>query len=143
MNQILVQQHKGMPAMTPLDIVKQFYAKLSQGDMPGLNGLLTTEIAWTEARRFPYYGGTWTRPQQVLENLIMPLGRDWDGFSVNAEAFIVEGDEVVAFGAYRGAYKTTGKSIDVPLAHRWRVENGRLVSFVQYTDTALILAAME
>ena len=129
--------------MTPLDIVKQFYAKLCQGDVQGLLELFAPEITWTEARHFPYYNGTWTKPQQVLENLLIPLGRDWDGFSAKADAFVAEDSEVVAFGAYVGTYKATGKSIDVPLAHRWRVENGRIVSFVQYTDTALVLAAME
>jgi ketosteroid isomerase-like protein len=129
--------------MTPLDIVTQFYSMLGQGELQGLLALLAPEITWTEARRFPYYSGTWTKPQQVLENLFMPLGRDWEGFSAKADAFVAEGNEVVAFGSYRGAYKATGKTIDVPLAHRWRVENGRIVSFVQYTDTALVLAAME
>jgi ketosteroid isomerase-like protein len=128
--------------MTPLDVVKQFYAKLGQGDVPGLLELFAPEITWTEARRFPYYSGTWTKPQQVLENLLIPLGRDWDGFSAKAAAFVAAGSEVVAFGAYGGTYKATGKTIDVPLAHRWRVENSKIVSFVQYTDTALVLEAI-
>lgn len=129
--------------MTPTEVVKQFYAKLGQGDVPGLLGLFAPEITWTEARRFPCYSGTWTKPQQILESLLMPLGRTWDGFSAKADSFVAEDNEVVAFGFYGGTFKATGKSIDVPFAHRWRVENGKIVSFVQHTDTALVLDAMK
>jgi uncharacterized protein len=115
---------------------------LAKGDAGGVLALFAPEISWREAERFPYFSGTWTRPQQILENLLIPLGRDWDGFGVKAETFVAEGNEVVAFGSYHGTYKATGKSIDVPIAHRWRVENGKLVGFVQYTDTALVLDAM-
>jgi hypothetical protein len=39
------------------------------------------EVEWTEAERFPYYGGTWHGPQPVVENLLAPLSNDWDDFS--------------------------------------------------------------
>ena len=116
--------------------------KLGKGDLPGLLGLFAPEIAWMEAQCVPYFGGTWTRPQQVVEGLLGPLSRHWSGFSASPRSFVVEQEEVVAFGAYGGTCKATSKSIDAPFAHRWRVQAGKIAAFTQYTDTAMVLKAM-
>jgi len=42
-----------VPAITPLDIVRQLYSKLGQGEPDGLLELFAPEITWTEALRFP------------------------------------------------------------------------------------------
>jgi ketosteroid isomerase-like protein len=42
---------------------------------------------------------------------------------------------VVALGRYGGANKATGKALDAQFAHVWRVKNGKLAGFQQYTDT--------
>jgi len=33
--------------------------------------------------------------------------------------------------------------VTAPFAHHWRVRAGKIVSFVQYTDTAKVLEAIE
>ena len=43
----------------PVDLVRAFYAAVSQGDVPGIVGLLHPDLIWTEAEGFPYYSGTW------------------------------------------------------------------------------------
>lgn len=55
---------------------------MGAGDVPRIVSLLSDELALTEAERFPYYGGVWRWPQEVLENLFVPLSRDWEMFSV-------------------------------------------------------------
>lgn len=127
--------------MTPTETVQAFYASLAAGDVPTVMGLFADKIEWTEAERFPYYSGTWTTPQQVLENLLIPLSRDWVEFGVRADRYIASGDTVVALGHYHGKHKATGKSMRVPLAHVWSVANQKVVGFLQYTDTALFLEA--
>lgn len=127
--------------MSPLDTVKSFYAALGRGDVAAVVALLDDPLAWTEAEGFPYHAGTWNSPQAVVDGLLAPLARDWDGFSARADSFVSEGDEVVAFGAYGGASRATGRVLAAPFAHRWRVTGGRIDRFVQYTDTALVQAA--
>jgi len=80
--------------MSPTETVKALDASLAAGDVPAVMGLFAEKIEWTEAEKFPYYGGTWTKPQQVLENLLVPLGRDWEKFGVRADCYIAEGDTV-------------------------------------------------
>jgi ketosteroid isomerase-like protein len=128
---------------TPTDLVRAFYSAVSQGDVPGVVGLLHPQLEWTEAEGFPYYSGTWTRPQDVVEKLLVPLMRDWDDFSAVADDFIAEGDRVVSLGAYAGISKATGKAMRAPFAHVWRVADGKLKRFDMYTDTLLIDRALK
>jgi hypothetical protein len=126
--------------MTPLEVVQTFYDALGRGDVPAALGQLDNSVQWTEAEGFPYYSGTWSGPQAVLEKLLAPLGREWSNFSATPEAFTVEGGAVVAFGTYTGTFRPTGKALAAPFAHRWEVTGEKATSFRQYTDTALVRA---
>ena len=68
----------------PVDTVRRFYDALGRGDVRAVLSLLDAQIKWTEAERSPYYSGTWHGPQAVLDNLLVPLSGDWDGFSAKA-----------------------------------------------------------
>jgi ketosteroid isomerase-like protein len=127
----------------PVDIVRRFYDALGRSDVPALLSLLDAQVEWTEAERFPYYGGTWHGPQAVLDNLLVPLSGDWDGFSAKAHEFVAEGDRVVSFGTYFGTFKKTGRSFSAAFAHVWTVRGDKLVRFDMHTDTAKVLEAMQ
>jgi uncharacterized protein len=69
---------------TPVNTVRRFHDALGRGDIPAVLSLLDAQVEWTEAVRFPYYGGTWHGQQAVLDNLLVPLASDWDGFSAKS-----------------------------------------------------------
>jgi uncharacterized protein len=98
---------------TPVEIARLFYDVLGRGDVPAVLSLLDPQVEWTEAEGFPYYSGTWHGPQAVLDNLLVPLSAEWDGFSANAHEFITEGDRVVSLGTYSGTFRKTGRSFSV------------------------------
>lgn len=124
-----------------LDTVRGFYEALGRGNVPAVLALLDADIEWTEAERFPYYGGTWRSADAIVKGLLEPLGRDWATFSVQADKFVTEGDQVVSLGKYVGTHKKTGRSMTAPFAHHWTVRNGKIARFVQYTDTDKVLEA--
>ncbi len=128
---------------SPIDTVRRFYDALARGDVAAVLSLLDPQVEWTEAERFPYYGGTWRGPQAVLDNLLIPLSGDWDDFSANAQEFIAEGDRVVSLGTYSGTFKKTGRSFSAAFAHVWTVRGGRLARFDMHTDTAKVLEAVQ
>jgi ketosteroid isomerase-like protein len=128
---------------TPVTIVRRFYDALGRGDVPEVLSLLDAQIEWTEAERFPYFGGTWHGPQAVLDNLLKPLAGDWDGFSARAHEFIAQGDRVVSLGNYSGTFKKTGRSLSATFAHVWTVRGDKLARFNMHTDTAKVLEAMQ
>ena len=119
--------------------VQAFYDALNRGDVPGLKALFADHIACTEAERFPYYSGTWTRFDEVVEKLLIPIGRDWSQFAATSHQLIGEGGEVVSFGFYSGIYRKTGESLNAPFAHHWKLEHGKITDFKMYTDTAKVL----
>ena len=125
-----------------IHLVQSFYTALAHGDVPGVLGLLDDKVHWTEAERFPYYSGTWVGPQAVLDNLLKRLAEDWESFAASAHDFMAEEDRVVSFGIYSGTYKKTGKPMTAPFAHVWSVADGKITSFLMYTDTAKVLEAM-
>ncbi len=128
---------------TSVDTVRRFYEAIGRGDVPAVLSLLDEHVEWTEAERFPYYGGTWRGPKAVLENLLTPLSRDWDGFSVTPHEFIAANDRVVSLGTYAGTFKKTGRSFSAEFAHVWTVHGDKLVRFDMYTDTAKVLEALK
>ena len=128
---------------TPVTIVRRFYEALGGGDIEAVLSLLDPHVEWTEAERFPYYGGTWHGPQAVLDNLLKRLAVDWHGFSAMAHEFIADGDRVVSLGTYSGTFKKTGRSISAAFAHVWTVRGDKLAKFNMHTDTAKVLEAMQ
>ena len=126
---------------TNSDIIRGLYTAFANGDVPGVVGALAGDIRWTEAEGFPY-GGTYVGPGAVVDNVFARLGSEWDGFTAIPHSFVAEGETVVALGDYGGTYKATGKSFTAPFAHVWTVHDGKIVRFQQYTDTALVQAAL-
>jgi ketosteroid isomerase-like protein len=74
-----------------LETLRKFYDALGRGDLPAVLRLLDPHVEWTEAERFPYYGGTWRGPDAIVQGLLEPLGRDWSRFEVNPEDFVTNG----------------------------------------------------
>jgi uncharacterized protein len=78
----------------------------------------------------------------VVDNLLVPLAKDWAGFSVTAHEFVAVDERVISFGTYTGTFRRTERSMSAPFAHRWVVRDGKIVQFNMYTDTVKVLEAM-
>ena len=127
--------------MNNVELIKNLYRAFAQGDVPTVLQSFDENIEWTEAEGFPY-GGTYRGGAAILENVFMKLATEWDSYRVAPDEFLDAGERIVALGNYSGSYKTTGKSINVPFAHVWTLENGKVKKFVQYTDTLKVSEAL-
>ena len=119
-----------------LDIVRSVYEAFAIGDIPGVIAAFSPDIIWTEAEGGPY-GGVYTGPDAVLTDVFMRVGGEWDGYAAVPQEFVVDGSTIVTLGEYSGAYKATGKSFKAPFAHVWKLEDGKVISFQQHTDTVV------
>ncbi|HXG66380.1 MAG TPA: nuclear transport factor 2 family protein [Blastocatellia bacterium] len=128
--------------MSNVNVIRGAYNAFAKGDVPGVLGILSPNIAWTEAEGFPY-GGTYNGPQAVLEGVFMRLGTEWDGFAAVPAEFIDGGDTVVVLGRYSGTYKATGKSFRADFAHVWKIQDRKAIRFVQYVDTLIVQRALQ
>lgn len=118
--------------------IKGLYDAFAVGDVPTVLGAMDPNIEWNEAEGF-MYGGTYTGPNAVLENVFMKIATEWEGFTVVPDKVVDGGDgSVVALGTYSGKYLKTGKSMSVPFAHSWELSQGKIVRFRQYLDTLVV-----
>jgi ketosteroid isomerase-like protein len=99
---------------------------------------MTADIEWLEAEGMPY-GGRYQGPQAVAENVFGPITTDIEGSTVTPQEYVASGDSVVSIGRYTGTGKETGKQLDVPFAHAWKIEGDKISKFVQFVDTAKFL----
>ena len=136
------ETHRDPGATKKIGIVSSFYDHLGKGDVPAVLDLLDPQVKWTEAEGFPYYSGTWTGPNAVLDNLLKRIAADWDDFAATPKDYVIEGSKIVSFGTYSGTYKRTGKSMRAEFAHLWTVDGGKITSFLMFTDTAKVLEAL-
>jgi ketosteroid isomerase-like protein len=127
--------------MTAREPVERLYQAFATGDVPTALALLDESVEWKEADGFPY-AGTYRGPQAVLEGVLARLGSEWHGFKVVPDRIVAEGEHVVSFGTYSGAYKATGKSFTARYAHVFRVEGSKIVQFEQIVDTAEVNKAL-
>jgi ketosteroid isomerase-like protein len=127
--------------MSNVELVKNLYQAFGAGDIPAVLGSFDRNIEWTDAEGFPT-GGTYYGGESVLQNVFMPLATEWEGFQAAPDEYLDAGNSIVALGHYSGKYKTSGKSMKVPFAHVWTVQDGKIIKFVQYTDTLKVSEAL-
>lgn len=123
------------------DIINDHYHASARGDLAGMMADIDAGVRWTEMAGFPY-AGTWIGPEQVVDRVFARLAAEWIDFHFTLERLIESGASVVAIGTYAGTYKQTGKSVRARVAHVWRLEHGKVVSFEQFADTRLVAQAM-
>jgi ketosteroid isomerase-like protein len=124
-----------------IDIVRAHYAASTQGNVEVMMANVSPQVRWTEMAGFPC-AGTWVGPQAVVDNVFAVLGRDWNGYRFELQNLIDGGDQVVGMGTYHGTYGATGKEMQARVAHVWKLQDGKIVAFEQFTDTLLVHQAM-
>jgi len=94
-------------------------------------------IEWRQAEGHPFQpsGTPFRGSEAILQNVFMRLGTEWDGFTVTPREFHDAGPVVVVEARYTGTCKQTGKGLDAQVCHVWKIRDGKITSFQQYTDT--------
>ena len=125
----------------PADVVRRQYLASANGDLEALRATLADDVEWTEMAGFPL-AGTYRTPTGVTTAVMERLGADWDDWIAHDDTYIVDADNVVVLARYTATNKTTGKQINVRVAHHFVVRGGRIVRFEQFVDTAKVREAM-
>lgn len=122
-------------------LAQKLYDGFAESDLPKVLSTMASDIEWTEAEGYPY-AGTYEGPDAVVAAVFLKLATEWADYKAIPEQLIAEGDIVVALGHYSGRYLATGKSFRAPFVHVWTVRDGKLVRFVQHTDTVVVQRAL-
>lgn len=124
-----------------LEIIRATYEGPSEQNGKNLIAALAPDAVWVEAAGFPY-AGTYTGPENIIANVFQRLATEWIDYRAEVASYVVEGDQVVAFGAYSGKYKETGKAMRAAFAHHYTFRLGKIVRMVQYVDSHMVQQAL-
>ncbi|QIZ98168.1 nuclear transport factor 2 family protein [Leifsonia sp. PS1209] len=124
------------------DIIAAHYAASDRGDIDGMLAPLAADARWTEMAGFPY-AGTYIGPDEVRAGVFERIGAEWDGYTAAITDLVDGGDTIVGLGTYSGTNRATGRFFEARVAHVWRLADGKVVAFEQFTDTALVRDAVQ
>jgi ketosteroid isomerase-like protein len=71
------------------------------------------------------------------------LAKDWTMIHYTTQQFAVEGDRVVMLGRTAWENRKTGRRFDTPKVDLVTFRDGRVVEFLEFYDTAMVLAAAQ
>lgn len=113
-------------------VVQALYGAFGKRDMAAVFQLASPAIRVEQSSDLPW-GGTY-QGHEGLRQFLMNLTTHLNNTGLPIERYLDAGDHVVAIGRTQGTVRASGKAFNVPLAHVWKIENGRAVSFTPYID---------
>ena len=127
--------------MSNADILRRGYAAFASGDIPQVLSMFHEDIEWIEAAGY-IYAGTYTGAEDIVQNIFVPLGTEWEGFRVEPDSFICEGEDVATRGWLSGTYKATGIAFRARFVHWWTMTDGRATRMESILDSAKLVEAV-
>lgn len=84
------------------------------------------------------------KPGPALEEVggyLKDLVRDWQMIYYEVDEFVAQGERVVMLGNCSWRHRATGKTIESPKADIIRLRHGKIIDFIEFFDTAKVVAA--
>lgn len=118
------------------ETVRAIYAALAEGDVGPLVEHLHEDVEWHEPEGAPVVSGRYVGRSAVLSEVLLRTTEVWAEFRVAPDEFLVAGNSVVVTGELSVTGRGTGGRAVVPFAHIWDLDDGRIVRWRCFTDTA-------
>ena len=115
---------------TNLETTKKFYELVNQGDISTIvRDIVDTTCNWaTPAGNF--------KGRQEITDFFTLVAENLDFSDVTPHEMIEQGETIVVIGTASFRVKKTGRNIAEGLVHIIKYDQGRMVFFKEYTDTA-------
>jgi len=124
-----------------MNLVQRVYENFKSGDIKAVLALLSEDIEWQlpEIENVPFAGKR--RGQEQMGQFFASLVDTQEVQHFEPREFIAQGDKVVALGHYAWRVRFTGREFGGDFAHVFTLDNGRVIRFHEYMDTAAAAAA--
>ena len=121
------------------DLIRKMYSAFSTGDIQTILNNVAPNAEWVNhgPDSIPYAGNFTGRVQAFFQS----IGESTTGGKVVSDRLIAHDDTVVSLGRYTATVRNTGTRIDTPVAHVFRIQNGKVTSWIGFSDTAAVAAA--
>jgi len=127
---------------TNTERVQELYDYFAAGDMEAIRDIMDSDVELHMPKGIAG-GGTFNGFDEIAENVFSVLGNEWEDVSVVPDRYVADGDTVIVLLTWSGTYSETGKSVEYPAAHAFDLEDGTIVQWTSYADTAVFNAALE
>ena len=126
-----------------VEVVKQNYVAVEEGNIPGLLSLLTSDVEWKMPGPsiIPWTGIH--RGLNQVEEFFALLGKTLEFQKFEPREYIVQGDTVVVLGYERSLVKPTGRIFEQEWAHIYTLRGGKIAKCLILEDTAAQVVAFE
>lgn len=146
-NLIFMEQLGINPFLNPNNaaVVQKLYDDFAKGDVDSVLAAMDPNIIWNEAEGNSLADGNpYIGPEAVLTGVFTRVGEQWDNFKlVNIKLHDMSDNQVLATLRYNATVKATGKKVDAQVAHHWKLNNEKIVSFQQHVDTKQLAESEE
>lgn len=126
-----------MTETTQTEIARDFYAALAAGDRGLLDALLDPAFVGRGTEGMPFeIGGVHVGADAMRRSFWGVIARNFEARAEPEEILPLADGRLLVTGRYRGKGRDGGGALDAAFAHVIAIENGRITSLAQYTDTA-------
>jgi ketosteroid isomerase-like protein len=124
-----------MSEQSNVEVVRAVYEAFSRGDIPAVLARMDDAMVFTipGSPAVPLSGVR--RGVAGVTQFFAELAKTLEFSAFEPHDYIAQGDRVVALIHYADKNKNTGRTFDAETAMIWTVRNGKLVQFIEYTDT--------
>jgi 2-(1,2-epoxy-1,2-dihydrophenyl)acetyl-CoA isomerase len=126
-----------MERQSSADLARALYTALAAGDRAQLDALLHPEFTGRTAEGMPFgIGGDHDGPAAMRRNGWGAIARHFEARAEPEKFLDLADGRLLVTGRYRGRGKQGGTALDAAFAHLIAVDQGRIKSLEQFTDTA-------
>ena len=120
-------------------IIEALYEAFARRFTTAVFFLISPEIKIAQSPALPW-GGHYSGYEGLQKFFAALLGHV--DSTVEIERMVDAGDHVVVIGRTKGVVRATGKPFDVPIAHVWKIQDGKPTAFNPYIENPLMLEAL-
>jgi len=122
--------------MSNEELVKEFYVAFKNHDKNTCLKLCDEEIEWQTSEGMPN-GGKYIGRDNVFEDYFPNMLKNFNEFHAIPEKILDLKEHIMVTGKYVGV-STKNKKFEVLFSHVYKIENGKITKFRQFTDTEVI-----
>lgn len=122
-------------------LIRKLYDAFAKGDIQTIINHVADDVEWISEGPavVPWYGKK--KGRAGVQEFFHGLASTQENMKLTIDDFVAQDDRVATFGRFKSKTKATGREIDTPIAHFFRIRDGKVVKFLNFGDTAQAEAA--
>ncbi len=120
-----------------VSLIQSLYAAFGRGDIATIIAALAPDVDWrlNGSRSDHPLLGSW-QGQKGVQAFFDELAQVQDFSEFSPREFFAAGDRVFVLGRYAATMRKTGRKAACDWLHMFTVRGGKVVAFLEFTDTA-------